>query len=93
MEHYNSQLDSLITKLKTIAEPWMDVPMLARTHGQPATPTRVGKEFYIWVDRLNKQRELLNQIPMSGKFGGATGQFNAHFIAFPDIPWHKVGDE
>lgn len=77
----------------TISKSWMDIPMLSRTHGQPATPTRVGKEFYVWVERINKQKELLQKVPMSGKFGGATGQFNAHYVAFPKVNWPEIGDE
>ena len=70
----------------------MDVAMLARTHGQPATPTTLGKEIYVWVYRLQKQADLLAKVPHSGKFGGATGQFNAHAIAFPKLNWVDFGN-
>lgn len=70
----------------------MDQALLAHTHGQPATPTRLGKEIYVWVDRLLQQISLLKQVPHSGKFGGATGQFNAHAIAYPSIHWPDFGD-
>jgi len=69
------------------ASDWKDVPMLARTHGQPASPTRLGKEIQVFVERLRTQAEGLKNIPVCGKFGGATGNFNAHFVAFPEIDW------
>ena len=80
-------LDELIEKLTQLSELWADIPMLARTHGQPASPTRVGKEIKVYVERLSKQLELLKDIPCSAKFGGATGNFNAHHVAYPDIDW------
>lgn len=67
---------------------WLNIPMLARTHGQPATPTTMGKEWLIFAERLTQQLKLLTQIPFSAKFGGATGSMNAHFVAFPDVDWH-----
>ncbi|MDH3829115.1 MAG: lyase family protein, partial [Desulfobacterales bacterium] len=80
-------LDDVIETLQTKAAKWADVPMLARTHGQPASPTTVGKEIYVFVDRLGVQADLLKTIPFSAKFGGATGNFNAHQVAYPDIDW------
>lgn len=84
--------DEVVDALQTRAREWKDVPMLARTHGQPASPTRLGKEIYVFVDRLNAQLELLKTIPFSAKFGGATGNFNAHYVAYPAIDWVAFGD-
>ena len=84
---YYPLLEKLIAKLEQYAEVWTDVPMLARTHGQPASPTRLGKEIKVFVERLNVQTELLRNIPCYAKFGGATGNFNAHNVAFPAIDW------
>ena len=84
---YYPLLDGLIENLTQLSELWADIPMLARTHGQPASPTRVGKEIKVYVERLSKQLELLKDIPCSAKFGGATGNFNAHKVAYPDIDW------
>ncbi len=75
------------------AETWKDVALLAHTHGQPASPTRLGKEFMVFVERLNRQIDLLKQVPFSGKFGGATGNFNAHTVTFPDINWPSFSNE
>jgi adenylosuccinate lyase len=72
---------------------WKDVTMLARTHGQPASPTRLGKEIAVFSTRIEKQLNLLKNIPHSAKFGGATGNFNAHVVAYPETDWHKFGDE
>lgn len=80
-------LVEVIEKIEEKANEWQDIPMLARTHGQPASPTKLGKEMYVFVYRLRKQLELLDSIPQSVKFGGATGNMNAHHIAFPDIEW------
>ena len=66
--------------------------MLARTHGQPASPTKLGKEIYVFADRLKQQIKLLNSLPFTGKFGGATGNFNAHYVAYPDINWHEFAN-
>lgn len=85
-------LDEVVTALKAKSQQWREVPMLARTHGQPASPTSLGKEFYVFVDRLTKQAELLKTIPFSAKFGGATGNFNAHHAAYPEIDWIVFGD-
>ncbi len=80
-------LEDLIENLTTKANEWLSVPMLARTHGQPASPTKLGKEIMVFVERLNAQLNLLKDIPCSAKFGGATGNFNAHIIAFPNVDW------
>jgi adenylosuccinate lyase len=85
-------LDEVIEALKTKSETWRDIPMLARTHGQPASPTTVGKELYVFVERLMRQKELLKTIPFSAKFGGATGNFNAHHVAYPAVDWIAFGD-
>ena len=86
-EAYLPLLDELVALLNQYAEDWKDIPMLAKTHGQPASPTRLGKEIKVFAYRLEQQRELLRQVPVSGKFGGATGNFNAHRIAFPNVDW------
>ncbi|MBW2202203.1 MAG: adenylosuccinate lyase [Deltaproteobacteria bacterium] len=85
-------LDEVLETLREKARAWKNTPMLARTHGQPASPTILGKEIYVFVDRLEKQTEQLSTIPFSAKFGGATGNFNAHCIAYPDIDWIAFGD-
>ena len=74
------------------AESWKEVPMLAKTHGQPASPTVLGKEFYVFYERLQAQKNLLDQIPFCGKFGGATSNFNAHHVAYPDLDWVAFGN-
>lgn len=83
---------TLINKLKELSIEWKDVPMLARTHGQPASPTRLGKEILVFVVRLEEQLRLLNNIPFAAKFGGATGNFNAHKIAYPQNDWRLFGE-
>jgi len=80
-------------KLKELTEEWANIPMLARTHGQPASPTRLGKEIAVFVVRLEEQFNLLNDIPSASKFGGATGNFNAHKVAYPDIDWRAFGNK
>jgi adenylosuccinate lyase len=85
-------LDDLIDLLQARASEWKDVAMLARTHGQPASPTRLGKEIYVFIERLLVQNKQLNAIPFSAKFGGATGNFNAHLVAYPDIDWPAFAD-
>jgi len=80
-------LHKIVKELTALSHVWKDISMLARTHGQPASPTRLGKEIFVFVERLNKQLELLKTIPYSAKFGGATGNFNAHHIAYPEINW------
>ena len=89
---YYPVIDELIAKLEELAEEWKEVPMLAKTHGQPASPTRLGKELKVFTYRLSRQLELLKKVAISGKFGGATGNFNAHNIAFPDIDWAEFGN-
>jgi len=84
---YIPLLSTIVSKLKTKAEEWKNVSMLARTHGQPASPTKLGKEFMVFVERIENQLTQLKAVPFSGKFGGATGNFNAHHVAFPDINW------
>ncbi len=84
---YYPRLEKVIQKLEELAEGWDDVSMLARTHGQPASPTRLGKELKVFIERLNVQLDLLKGISCYAKFGGATGNFNAHFVAYPDVDW------
>ncbi|MCM1484263.1 MAG: adenylosuccinate lyase [Muribaculaceae bacterium] len=84
---YLPELERLIDTLARMADDWAGVPMLAKTHGQPASPTRLGKEIMVFVYRLRRQRDLLKAVPVSGKFGGATGNFNAHSVAYPSIDW------
>lgn len=79
-------------KLHGFALDWAQVPMLARTHGQPASPTRLGKEIQVFVERLDQQLKLIRQVPFTGKFGGATGNFNAHHAAYPELDWVKLAD-
>lgn len=81
-------LEEVVERLSDLAEEWKDIPMLAKTHGQPASPTRLGKEIEVFVVRLKNQVELLEQVPFSGKFGGATGNLNAHKVAYPSIDWN-----
>ncbi|WP_448607327.1 adenylosuccinate lyase [Paenimyroides ceti] len=83
---------NLVNKLKELSIEWKDVPMLARTHGQPASPTRLGKEIQVFVVRLEEQLRLLNNIPFAAKFGGATGNFNAHKVAYPNNDWKQFGE-
>jgi len=90
---YLPALLNLNTQLKLLAREWKDIPMLAHTHGQPASPTRLGKEIMVFVERIENQVEQLINIPFSAKFGGATGNFNAHYIAFPKTDWIKLGNE
>jgi adenylosuccinate lyase len=84
--------DQVLSQLKQMAADWKDVVMLARTHGQPASPTSLGKELYVFVDRLSEQLALLDHIPFAAKFGGATGNFNAHYAAYPEIDWITFAD-
>jgi len=85
-------IDGVIARLGTKAQEWKGVTMLARTHGQPASPTRLGKEIQVFVERLGVQLEQLRQVPFSAKFGGATGNFNAHWAAYPTIDWNAFAD-
>jgi adenylosuccinate lyase len=90
---YLPSLLNLNTQLKLLAKEWQEIPMLAHTHGQPASPTRLGKEFMVFAERIENQVEQLINIPFSAKFGGATGNFNAHYVAFPKMDWVKLGNE
>lgn len=91
-EHvYLPSLVRVIAKLKELATEWKDIPLLARTHGQPASPTRLGKEFLVFVERLEEQMRLLFNVPFAAKFGGATGNYNAHKVAYPNHDWKKFG--
>ena len=89
---YLPLLENIISKLKELELEWKDVPMLARTHGQAASPTRLGKELKVFRERLELQKEMLLGIPFSAKFGGATGNFNAHFVAYPEIDWVRFSN-
>ena len=88
---YYPEIASLIEKLRSLTDEWKDIPMLARTHGQPASPTRLGKEITVFIERLEQQIHQLQQIPYAAKFGGATGNFNAHNVAYPTINWKDFG--
>ncbi|ENA1805822.1 adenylosuccinate lyase [Flavobacterium psychrophilum] len=88
---YLPSLIGLVSKLKELSVEWAAVPMLARTHGQPASPTRLGKEIGVFVERLEEQMRLLFNIPFAAKFGGATGNYNAHHVAYPNTDWRKFG--
>lgn len=90
---YYPCVEELISQLKTYADEWKDVSMLARTHGQPASPTRLGKEMMVYVYRLSEQLDDLKKVSLTAKFGGATGNFNAHHVAYPDIDWRKFGND
>jgi adenylosuccinate lyase len=89
---YYPLLDQLTGKLESLASEWEEIPMLARTHGQPASPTRLGKEIRVFIERLDVQLEQLKGIPIPAKFGGATGNMNAHAVTFPDIDWFRFGE-
>jgi len=89
---YYPAIANLVIELRKLASSWKNIPMLARTHGQPASPTNLGKEIMVYVERIEDQLNLLNNIPYSCKFGGATGNFNAHAVAFPEIDWIKFGN-
>ena len=91
-EVYLKLLIELVAKLKDLSVEWKNIPMLARTHGQPASPTRLGKEIGVFVERLEEQMRLLFNIPFAAKFGGATGNYNAHHVAYPQIDWKKFGN-
>ena len=87
------QLEELVNQLRQYAEEWQTVPMLAKTHGQPASPTRLGKEVMVYVYRLSEQLESLRNCPLSAKFGGATGNLNAHHVAYPDYDWRTFANQ
>lgn len=86
---YYPLIQEVITKINNLSEKWKDVAMLARTHGQPASPTKMGKELLVFSVRIQKQFEALKTLPYNAKFGGATGNFNAHHVAYPDVDWNK----
>lgn len=90
---YYPMLEDLIAKLKNQANEWADIAMLAKTHGQPASPTRLGKEIMVFASRLESQLQLLKSIPLSAKFGGATGNYNAHNVAYPSYDWKAFGNK
>ena len=92
-EVYLPELQQLISTLRHLSNQWSNIPMLARTHGQPASPTRLGKEIEVFITRLESQLALLKQIPNAAKFGGATGNFNAHHVAYPRIDWKQFGKQ
>lgn len=91
-KEYLPGIQQLTSALTALAVKWKDIPMLARTHGQPASPTRVGKELYVFIERINRQLDLLKTIPHSAKFGGATGNLNAHHAAYPEINWRHFAN-
>lgn len=91
-EQYCVLLKELVAKLESFATEWKDIPMLARTHGQPASPTRLGKEIEVFVVRLNEQIRQMELLTLPAKFGGATGNFNAHHVAYPNIDWNNFAD-
>ncbi|WP_314278264.1 adenylosuccinate lyase [Capnocytophaga sputigena] len=88
---YLPALEQLLSKLRSLVVQWKDVPLLARTHGQPASPTRLGKEFEVFVVRMEQQLQTLIAVPYAAKFGGATGNYNAHKVAYPNIDWKAFG--
>ena len=92
-EVYYPQLEELIAQLDTYATEWADIPMLAKTHGQPASPTRLGKEIYVFSYRLKRQLATLKACPVTAKFGGATGNYNAHHVAYPAYDWKAFGNK
>ena len=92
LEQYLPQLESVVAKLQELATEWADIPLLARTHGQPASPTRMGKEIEVFIARIKRQVVQLKAVPFSAKFGGATGNFNAHLVAYPNNDWLAFGN-
>ena len=91
-EVFHPELLTVLDKLKSLSEDWKEIPMLARTHGQAASPTKLGKEIFVFVERIENQITLLNNIPFSAKFGGATGNFNAHHVAYPNHNWKEFAN-
>ena len=91
-EVYYPQMEELVALLEVYADEWKEVPMLAKTHGQPASPTRLGKEIQVFAYRLRRQLAMLRACPLTAKFGGATGNFNAHHVAYPNIDWRAFGN-
>lgn len=92
-ETYIPVLEEIIATISKLSNDWKEIPMLAKTHGQPASPTKLGKEFYVFVERLKGQLEILKSCKYSAKFGGATGNFNAHFVAYPAKNWVEFGND
>ena len=90
---YHPLLQQLIERLLTLAHEWKDIPMLAKTHGQPASPTKLGKEFKVFIERIMVQLVQLKSIAIDAKFGGATGNFNAHYVAYPNINWEEFANK
>jgi adenylosuccinate lyase len=90
---YLPELYKVINMLSDMAQEWKDIPLLAHTHGQPASPTKLGKEIEVFVVRIREQQKMLQAVPFSAKFGGATGNFNAHYIAYPDIDWMEFAED
>ena len=91
-EVFFPQAEQLLSRLEAFADEWKEIPMLAKTHGQPASPTRLGKEFMVFAYRLRRQLDLLRACPVTAKFGGATGNFNAHHVAYPELDWRTLGN-
>ena len=91
-EVFFPQAEQLLNRLEAFADEWKEIPMLAKTHGQPASPTRLGKEFMVFAYRLRRQLDLLRACPVTAKFGGATGNFNAHHVAYPELDWRTLGN-
>ena len=89
---FTPEINNIIQNLRKLSEKWKDVPMLARTHGQAASPTKLGKEIFVFVERIENQLKLLEKIPFASKFGGATGNFNAHNVAYPNYNWVEFGN-
>lgn len=92
-EQFLPAIENIVLKLQKMAKDWQGIPMLARTHGQPASPTTLGKEWMVFVERLRGQIDQLLQLPFAAKFGGATGNFNAHYVAFPEVNWIQIGND
>jgi len=92
-EIYRPEIEELKETLEKLSADWASIPMLARTHGQPASPTRLGKEFYVFAVRIDEQLNMLDQVQHAAKFGGATGNYNAHHVAFPEVNWRNFGED
>jgi len=93
LNQYIPSIKELVNHLSSLAEEWKNIPMLAKTHGQPASPTRLGKEISVFTERLEQQLAILNEVVYAGKFGGATGNFNAHHVAYPEIDWSAFANK
>ncbi|PCE62432.1 adenylosuccinate lyase [Sediminicola luteus] len=92
VEVYEPKLNALVHQLQDLSNEWKEIPLLARTHGQPASPTRLGKEIEVFTARIKEQQRLLERIPFAAKFGGATGNYNAHQVAYPEVDWKGFGN-